>query len=56
MEILSSILLDNVELKDNCRIVDSVLGSSCVIGEGVSIKGTYAESGCRVADGASLES
>jgi NDP-sugar pyrophosphorylase family protein len=56
VEILSSIILDNVELKENCRIVDSVLGSGCVIGEGVSIKGTYAESGCRVADGASLES
>jgi NDP-sugar pyrophosphorylase family protein len=42
VEILSSILLDNVELKDNCRVVDSILGSGCSIGEGVSIKSTYA--------------
>lgn len=56
VEIINSILLDNVEIKDNCKISESILGSGCIIGEGVTIKSTYAEGGCRVPDGATIES
>jgi hypothetical protein len=34
--------MENVELKDNCKVIESVLGSGCSMGEGVSIKSTYA--------------
>jgi NDP-sugar pyrophosphorylase family protein len=42
VELINSILLDNVEIKDNCKISESILGRGCSIGEGVTIKSTYA--------------
>jgi len=33
-----------------------VIGANSYIGEGASIKATYGESGCRVADGVKVES
>jgi len=49
--LLNSILLEGVEVNDNVRIIDSVIGVGCYVGEGAVIKGTYSEAGCRVADG-----
>lgn len=55
VEIFNSILLDGVEIKDNCKINECVLGVGTVIGENVQIKNTYSEYGCRVADSLKIE-
>lgn len=55
VELFNSILLDKVELKDNCKINDSVLGVGTVIGENAQVRSTYSESGCRVVDAAKVE-
>jgi NDP-sugar pyrophosphorylase family protein len=54
VELFNSILLENVELKDNCKITESVLGAGTSVGENAQIKSTYSESGCRVADSLKL--
>ena len=48
-------MLDGVEIKDNCKINECVLGVGTVIGENVQIKNTYSEYGCRVADSLKIE-
>jgi ADP-glucose pyrophosphorylase len=50
VELFNCVLMENVEIKDNCRVHESVLGAGTVVGENAQVKGTYSESGCRVAD------